>query len=84
MLKMAKIKPLYKKGYSSCFNSYRPISLLPTISKVLERVIHIQLFNYFYVNNMLTEQQYGFRTKHSTYLAAIKLVDFVIMEMDNK
>ena len=33
---------------------------------------------------MLTEQQYGFRTKHSTELAAIKLVDFVIMEMDYK
>ena len=69
---------------SSCFNNYRPISLLPTISKVFERVIHTQLFNYFDVNDLLTEQQYGFRTKHSTELAAIKLVDFVIMEMDNK
>ena len=84
MLKIAKIKPLYKKGDSSCFNNYRPISLLPTISKVFERVIHTQLFNYFDVNDLLTEQQYGFRTKHSTELAAIKLVDFVIMEMDNK
>ena len=69
---------------SSCFNNYRPISLLPTISKVFERVIHTQLFNFFDVNDLLTEQQYGFRTKHSTELAAIKLVDFVIMEMDNK
>ena len=39
MLKIAKIKPLYKKDDSSCFNNYRPISLLPTISKVFERVI---------------------------------------------
>ena len=84
MLQIAKIKPLYKKGDLSCFNNYRPISLLPTISKVFERVIHTQLFNYFDVNDLLTEQQYGFRTKHSTELAAIKLVDFVIMEMDNK
>ena len=42
------------------------------------------LFNYFDVNALLTEQQYGFRTKHSTELAAIKLVDFVIMEMNKK
>ena len=50
----------------------------------LDVFIHTQLFNYFDVNDLLTEQQYGFRTKHSTELAAIKLVDFVIMEMDNK
>ena len=52
MLKIAKIKPLYKKGDSSCFNNYRPISLLSTISKVFERVIHTQLFNYFDVNDL--------------------------------
>ena len=84
MLKIAKTRPLYKKGDSSCFHNYRLISLLPTISKVFERVIHTQLFNYIDVNDLLTEQQYVFRTKHSTELAAIKLVDFVIMEMDNK
>ena len=56
MLKIAKIKPLHKKGDSSCFNNYEPISLLPTISKVFERVIHTQLFNYFDVNDLLTEQ----------------------------
>ena len=57
ILKVAKIKPLYKKGDSSCFNNYRPISLLPTLSKVFERVRHTQLFNYFDVNDLLTEQQ---------------------------
>ena len=52
MLKIAKIKPLYSKDDSSCFNNYRPISLLPTISEVFERVIHTQLFNYFDVNDL--------------------------------
>ena len=51
MLKNAEIKPLYKKGDSSCFNNYRPISLLPTISKVFERVIYthgfLEIINYF-------------------------------------
>ena len=82
-LKIAKVKPLYKKGDKCCFNNYRPISILPTISKVFERVMYTQLYNYFNVNNLLTEQQYGFRSKHSTGLASIKLVDYIIMEMDD-
>ena len=40
------------------------------------------MYNYFNVNNLLTEQQYGFRSKHSTELASMKLVDYFIMEMD--
>ena len=64
-LKIAKIKPLHKKGDKCCFNNYRPISILPTNSKVFERVMYTQLYNYFNVNNLLTEQQYGFRSKHS-------------------
>ena len=43
--------------------------------------MYTQLYNYFNVNNLLTEQQYGFRSKHSTELASIKLVDYIIMEM---
>ena len=82
-LKIAKVKLLYKKGDKCCFNNYRPISILPTISKVFERVMYTQLYNYFDVNNLLTEQQYGFRSKHSTELGSIKLVDYIIMEMDD-
>ena len=77
------IKYLHRKGDKSCFNNYRPISILPTISKVYERVIYTQLYHYFNVNNLLTEQQYGFRSKHSTELASIILVDYIIMEMDD-
>ena len=50
--------------------------MLPTISKIFERVIHMQLYAYFCENNLLCEQQYGFRSKHSTELATIKLVDY--------
>ena len=82
-LKIAKVKPLYKKGDKCCFNNYRPISILPTVSKVFERVMYTQLYNYFNVNSLLTEQQYGFRSKHSTELASIKIVDYIIMEMDD-
>ena len=69
LLKIAKAKPLFKRGDVSQLNNYRPISFLPTISKVFERIIYSQLYAYFNENNLLTEQQYGFRAQHSTELA---------------
>ena len=83
LLKIAKVKPLFKRGDVSQLNNYRPISLLPTISKVFERIIYSQLYAYFNENNLLTEQQYGFRAQHSTELASVKLVDNIIKEMDD-
>ena len=82
-LKIAKVKPLYKKGDNFCLNNYRPISLLPTISKIFERVMFTQLYSYLNANNLLSEQQYGFRSQHSTELACVKLVDYITTEMDN-
>ena len=46
--------------------------------KVLEKIIYSQLYAYFIENNLLTEQQYGFRAQHSTELASVKLVDNII------
>ena len=47
-----KITPIHKKGDKNIISNYRPISLLPTISKVFECVIHKQLYNYFNNNKM--------------------------------
>ena len=58
--KVAKIIPIFKKGDPTLLVNYRPISLLPTISKVFERVIHDQMYEYFNNFNLLAEQQYGF------------------------
>ena len=74
---------LVKRGDTAQLNNYRPISLLPTISKVFERVIYSQLYAYFNDNNLMSEQQYGFRAQHSTELASVKLVDH-IKQMDNR
>ena len=84
LLKIAKVKPLFKRGDTALLNNYRPISLLPTISKVFERVIYSQLYAYFNDNNLMSEQQYGFSAEHSTELASVKLVDHIIQQMDNK
>ena len=61
--KVAKIIPIFKKGDSSPLVNYGLISLLPTILKVFERVIHDQMYEYFNNFNLLAEQQYGFRKK---------------------
>ena len=65
----------FKKGDCSFMNKYRPVSLLPTISKIFVRVIHDQMYEYFDEFNLLAEQQHGFRKKKSTEYAAIKLID---------
>ena len=53
------------------------------MSKIFEYVIHDQLINYFTVNNLFCLEQFGFRPGHSTELAALRLIDHIIKEMDN-
>ena len=65
-LKCAKVIPIYKKGDNTKLDHYRHISILPTISKNLERVIFDQLYDHFHQNNLLYSSQYGFKKKHST------------------
>jgi hypothetical protein len=60
--KTAKVVPLYKSGDKTQFSNYRPISLLTVFSKILEKYIKGQLVKYLTDNNLLTENQYGFRT----------------------
>ncbi len=81
-LKLPKIMLVYKKDDESLFTNYRPISLLPTISKFFEKVIFKQLYQFFQDKKLLYNAQYGFRTKHSTEYAALELVDRIISQMD--
>ena len=81
--KLSKVIPLYKKDDSSLLDNYRPISLLPTISRIFEKDIHDQLYEYFVKYNLLTEQQYGFPKQHSTEYASVSLIDHISKEMEN-
>ena len=81
--KISKITPLHKKDNRKIVSNYRPISLLPTMSKIIERVMHSQLYAFLNENNLITEQQYGFRSNHSTELATLTLTDTIMYELDN-
>ena len=81
-LKIAKVTPIFKKENNKLITNYRPISVLPVISKIFETVIHEQLSEYFISNNLFCPQQYGFRKNSSTELAALELLDRVLDQMD--
>ncbi len=81
-LKIAKINPIYKKDDENLFTNYRPISLLPAISKVFEKVIFQQMYAFFQDKILFYCAQYGFRAGHSTEFAALELVDRIILNMD--
>ena len=74
-LKVAKVIPLPKAKDTSDPNNFRPISLLPLLSKPLERHIQKHLYEYLNVNALLHTKQSGFRPKHSCQTALISLYD---------
>ena len=80
--KSAKIIPIYKAGPKSDMGNYRPISILPVVSKVIERTVHTQLIKYMTDNSVLYKHQFGFRPRMSTELPAIKLIDDIRSSVD--
>ena len=83
-LKIAKVMPFFKKDDITLMDNDRPVSLLTSTSKVFEKVVFTQLYEYFDKNNLLYSSQYGFRKKHSTEMAGLELTDRILKDIDNK
>ena len=83
-LKTANVIPIYKKGDETLFCNYRPISILPAISKVIETIIYNQLDSFLKRHKLMYDSQYGFKTEHSTEFAALEMIDKILTRMDNK
>ena len=82
MWKIAKVIPIHKKGAHNNPENYRPISVLPVLSKVLERALHQQLSEFLKEQNLLTKYQFGYRSNRSTNLAATLFLDDIRREVD--
>jgi hypothetical protein len=82
LLKIAKVIPLYKKGPKDECSNYRPISLLMHINKVFEKLIHKRLYSFLQKNNVLNQNQYGFRKNSSTAFAIYDLIENKLKNLD--
>lgn len=81
-LKIGKICPIYKSGETDLFANYRPISILPSFSKIFEKIVFNRLSSYLDKNCVLVNNQYGFRRKHSTYMAIMDMYDSISQAVD--
>lgn len=80
--KTAVVSPIPKRNTPTCFNDLRPICLLPVLSKILEKVICIQLTDYFNEHHLFPKNQSGFRTGHSTTALLLNISDNIIRTLD--
>ena len=84
-LKVAKVIPIYKnRGDITKLNNYRPISMLPTFSKLFEKLIHKHTLSYLNQHDILNSSQFGFRAGHSTLHALINATENVYKALDQK
>ena len=80
--KVSKVTPLFKAGNASDVNNYRPISIIPTVGKLFERIIHTQSSTYLKNYDLLTDSQSGFRPGHSTGTALMEFLDHIYRGID--
>ena len=81
--KEAKVTPLHKNGPHKEVNNYRPISILPVLSKVLEKHVHESLSDFLHEYNLLHKTQSGFRAQHSCETALVNMIDLWLNAIDN-
>ena len=83
-LKIAKVSPIFKNGEKDVLTNYRLISVLPYLSKILERIMYDRLYSYLTENKILFKKQFGFRSGHSTDHPLLELIDQICECFDKK
>ena len=84
VLKIARVIPIHKGGDLNELINYRPISILPTVSKIFERLIHIRLESFINKYHILSDSQHGFRKGYNTETALISTINYISKSLDNK
>jgi len=84
-LKCSRTVPIFKAGRTDLCDNYRPIALLSSLSKVLEKMVSVQLVNHLDRNKILYKHQYGFQRNKSTEHSIIHAMNYISQAMnDNK
>ena len=83
-LKISKVIPIHKGESTEELNNYRPISLLSIFDKIMEKLMHKRLYNFLNSQNILFENQFGFRKNNSTTFALIEITEKIKETIDNK
>ena len=83
-MKTAKVIPLLKKGDISLPDSYRPISLLTSLSKVFEKLIYKRITKFLVKHNLLSPNHFGFRKILSCINAIVEITEFMRKAIDKK
>jgi hypothetical protein len=78
------VKSVFKKRKSHEISNYGPISLLTSFSKIIEKLIYTRLITHIEANNLLVQEQYGFRSHSSTEMASVTLINNILTAMNNK
>ena len=82
-LKVAKVIALFKSQNSMMFDNYRPVSILPVFSKILEKLMYNRILSFINKHKVLFEYQFGFREKHGTDIALIVLLDKIMSSIND-
>ena len=82
-LKVAKVVALFKSDDCMLLNNYRPVSILPVFSKILEKLMYSRLLSFINKHNLLYKYQFGFREKHGTDIALMILIDKIISALND-
>ena len=82
--KKSNVVPIFKKGEKTSVSNYRPISLLPCTSKIIERVVFNELYDYCVKNNLLSEKNSGFKKNDGTINQLINLTNKIYQGLDDE
>lgn len=82
ILKLASVIPIFKKGCPKDVENYRQISVLSSLSKIMEKIVYNRIASYTESKNMITESQHGFRSNKSIETASFHLLEYVYKHLD--
>ena len=81
-LKIGKVAQIYKNKNCMLVNNFRPVSVLPLSSKILERIMYFRILSFFNKHNLFYKYQFGFHERHGTNIALIDLIDKIMSALN--